>query len=96
VSVTTARACSADPVRALAQEGLQIPDGVTVIIHEASDDRLIVVLPDPDVERQLVRLGELPDGVVKDVPETLQLEWRGFTLVASGRIDAQRRAGASP
>jgi anti-sigma B factor antagonist len=92
------RACSereyrarllADPTRALAQEGLQVPDGVTVVVHEASDDRLIVVLPDPEMERQLARQADLPDGVVCDVPGSLRLEWRGFTLVASGRIDAQ-------
>lgn len=78
-----------DPREALALEGLLVPEGVEVVIHEASDDRLVVVLPDLEMERRMAEHHAPPDGPVADVPPALRLEWRGYTLVASGRIDTE-------
>ena len=76
-----------NPRKALAEEGIQVPEDVNVVIHESSEDILRVVLP--------CMTAGLPDtakepffGAVKDVPDGLSLEWRENLLVAEGRIDS--------
>jgi anti-anti-sigma factor len=77
----------ADPRAALAEEGLEVPVGVKVVVHEPADDCIVLVLPDPSLEYRLAEHSDLPAGPVADAPASLRLDWQGCTLVAAGRID---------
>lgn len=77
-----------DPRRAFAEANCDVPEAVEVSVREMAAGRLLVVLPEfPDaVFGQAV--SRLPMGTAPETPTGLSLEWRGYTLVAAGRIDA--------
>lgn len=95
------RACSdadyrirllANPRKALAESGIDVPELVEVRVHEGTENKIFVVLP----AAKSVELGKtwgLPTGPVANVPAGLELTWqespmaRCSTLVAIGRID---------
>jgi anti-anti-sigma factor len=77
----------ADPQQALAEEGLEIPPGVEVRVHESTDEKLLVVLPGPQAVAIQERTQQLPTGPVADVPAGLTLSWQGHELIATGRLD---------
>lgn len=77
----------ADPAAALAEEGLEVPPDVRVVVHEPADDTIMVVLPGERSAELVQTVGTHEDGPVTDVPVGLTLTWRGRELVADGRID---------
>jgi len=78
-----------DPAAAVKEEGLEVPAGVKLVIHEGSDDTMLVVLPGQEAVEWVDRRNKLPSGIVKDIPEGLTLVWQGHTLTAVGRIDGK-------
>ncbi len=76
----------ADPAKALADEGLVVPEGLQVMVHEPADDEIVVVLPG-GAELETVESPAL-HGPVADVPTGLTLTWRQGELLAVGRIDS--------
>jgi anti-anti-sigma factor len=95
--MVVARACTdaayrarllADPHGALAEDGVEVPPGVEVRVHESTDDRILVVLPTSHGTELEESVDLPPSGPVADVPPGLTLEWQGTMLVAEGRIDA--------
>lgn len=77
----------ADPRKALAEEGIEVPSDIEVKIHENSDNKIVAVLPGPQVAEIRERTRQLPSGPVTDVPSGLTLEWQKTALIAKGRID---------
>lgn len=77
----------ANPRKALAEEGIDVPPDIEVHVHENTDNKLIAVLPGPQVAELREHARQLPSGPVADVPSGLTLEWLGTTLKAKGRID---------
>jgi len=77
----------ADPRKALAEEGIEVPLDIEVRVHENTDDKLIAVLPGPQAAELRERIQQLPSGPVADVPSGLTLEWQGAALRVKGRID---------
>lgn len=77
----------ADPRKALAEEGIEVPPDIEVKIHENSDNKIVAVLPGPQVAEIRERTRQLPSGAVADVPSGLTLEWQQSSLIAKGRID---------
>ena len=77
----------ADPRKALAEEGIEVPAGIEVRVHENSDNKIVAVLPGPQVAEIRERTRQLPSGPVADVPAGLALEWQHASLIAKGRID---------
>jgi anti-anti-sigma factor len=78
----------ADPRRALAEEGMEAPPDIDIQIHENTEDQLRFVLPNLQALDLQTHQPQLPSGSVADVPEGLELEWRGTSLIAVGRIDS--------
>jgi anti-anti-sigma factor len=78
----------ADPRRALAEEGLDVPSGIEVRVHESTEDKLLVVLPGPQDTELQAHTRQLPAGPVANVPAGLTLAWQDGLLVATGRIDS--------
>jgi anti-anti-sigma factor len=77
----------ADPHKALAEEGIEVPPEIEVRVHENTDNKIVAVLPGPQVAEIRERTKQLPSGPVADVPSGLTLEWEKTSLVAKGRID---------
>ena len=77
----------ADPRKALAEEGIEVPPDIAVMIHENSDNKIVAVLPGPQIAEIRERTRQLPSGPVADVPSGLTLEWQQTSLIAKGRID---------
>jgi len=77
----------ADPRKALAEEGIEVPSDIEVRIHENSDNKIVAVLPGPQAAELRERTRQLPTGLVADVPSGLTLEWQGTSLIAKGKID---------
>ena len=77
----------ADPRKALAEEGIEVPPDIEVKIHENSDNKIVAVLPGPQAAEMRERTRQLPSGPVADVPSGLTLEWQQTSLIAKGRID---------
>lgn len=77
----------ADPRTALAEEGVEVPPGIEVRIHENTDNKIIAVLPGPQSAELRDRTKDITDGPVANVPAGLTLEWQGSALIAIGRID---------
>ena len=77
----------ADPRKALAEEGIEVPADIEVKVHENSDNKIVAVLPGPQVAEIRERTRQLPSGPVADVPSGLNLEWERTSLIAKGRID---------
>ena len=77
----------ADPHKALAEEGIEVPPEIEVRVHENSDNKIVAVLPGPQVAEIRERTKQLPSGPVADVPSGLTLEWKKTSLIAKGRID---------
>lgn len=77
----------ADPRNALAEEGIEVPPGIEVRVHENTDNKIIAVLPGPQAAELRDRTQNIPSGAVANVPTGLTLEWQGAALVAIGRID---------
>jgi len=77
----------ADPHKALAEEGIEVPPEIEVRVHENSDNKIVAVLPGPQVAEIQERTKQLPSGSVADVPSGLTLEWKKTSLIAKGRID---------
>ncbi|MBI3756911.1 MAG: STAS domain-containing protein [Deltaproteobacteria bacterium] len=77
----------ADPRKALAEEGIEVPPDIEVQVHENSDNKIVAVLPGPQVAELRERIRHLPSGPVADVPAGLTLEWQQTSLIAKGRID---------
>jgi anti-anti-sigma factor len=77
----------ADPRKALAEEGIDVPSDIEVKIHENSDNKIVAVLPGPQAAEMRERTRQLPSGPVADVPAGLTLEWQETALIAKGRID---------
>lgn len=77
----------ADPRTALAEEGLEVPPGIDVRIHENTDNKIVAVLPGPQLAEIRERTRQLPSGPVADVPSGLTLAWEKTALIATGRID---------
>jgi anti-anti-sigma factor len=77
----------ADPRKALAEEGIEVPPEIEVRVHENSDNKIVAVLPGPQVAEIRERTRQLPSGPVTDVPSGLILEWKKTSLIAKGRID---------
>jgi anti-anti-sigma factor len=76
-----------DPHKALAEEGIEVPPEIEVRVHENSDNKIVAVLPGPQVAEIRERTRQLPSGSVADVPSGLTLEWKKTSLIARGRID---------
>ncbi len=96
VKLAIVRACTdaayrarlvADPRKALAEEGIEVPADIEVKVHENSDNKIVAVLPGPQVAELRERTRNLPNGLVADVPAGLTLEWQQTSLIAKGRID---------
>ena len=77
----------ADPRKALAEEGIEVPAEIEVRVHENSDNKIVAVLPGPQVAEIRERTRQLPSGLVAEVPPGLILEWQKTALIAKGRID---------
>src|SRR5215470_4776291 len=77
----------ADPRKALAEEGIEVPPDIEVRVHENSDNKIMAVLPGPQIAELRERTQHLPSGPVADVPAGLTLEWQQTSLIAKGRID---------
>jgi anti-anti-sigma factor len=77
----------ADPRAALAEEGLAVPPGIEVRIHENTDNKIVAVLPGPQLAEIHERTRQLPTGPVAEVPSGLTLTWEKTALIAKGRID---------
>src|SRR5262249_44067421 len=77
----------ADPRKALAEEGIEVPSDIEVKVHENSDNKIVAVLPGREAAEIRERTRQLPSGPVADVPAGLTLEWQQTALVAKGRID---------
>jgi len=78
-----------DPKKALAEEGIDVPVNIDVVIHEENqDDKILIVLPVHDATGLKQQPRHLPDGAVVNVPENLALEWNAGNLIAKGRIDS--------
>src|SRR5574341_1074877 len=77
----------ADPRKALAEEGIEVPADIEVRVHENTDNKIVAVLPGPQAAELRERTRQLPSGPVADVPSGLSLEWQGTSLIAKGRID---------
>jgi threonine dehydratase len=77
-----------EPRRAFAQENCELPEAVEVSVRETSKGKLLVVLPEHPDTVFAEQMARLPQGVVKEVPPGLSLEWQGSSLVVAGRIDA--------
>ena len=77
----------ADPRKALAEEGVEVPADIEVKIHENSDNKIVAVLPGPQIAEMRERTQQLPSGPVADIPAGLTLEWQKTALIANGRID---------
>ncbi len=77
----------ADPRKALAEEGIDVPPEIEVKVHENTDNKIVAVLPGPQVAEIRERTRQLPRGPVADVPSGLTLEWEKTALIAKGRID---------
>lgn len=76
-----------NPSAALAEEGIEIPWDVEVVVHQPAEDTIMFVLPDERTE-QIGRAEHVPaQGAVADVPAGLAMEWRGLELECTGRID---------
>jgi len=76
-----------DPRKALAEEGIEVPANIEVKVHENSDNKIVAVLPGPQVAEIRERTRQLPSGPVADVPSGLTLEWERISLIVKGRID---------
>lgn len=92
-----ARACADSTYRALlvnesrlalAHETCEVPDGIELLVREASTDRLLVVIPVHPGAVSGEQQVHAPGGVVADVPRGMSLEWQGASLVVAGRLDA--------
>jgi anti-anti-sigma factor len=77
-----------DPRKALAEEGIEVPSGIEIKVHESTDDKIMIVLPGPEVKKLQEQIAQMPSGPVSDIPETLSLTWSPQTLTAVGRIDS--------
>jgi len=77
----------ADPRKALAEEGIEVPPEIEVRVHENTDNKIVAVLPGPQAAELRERTRQLSSGPVASVPSGLTLEWEGTSLVAKGRID---------
>jgi len=77
----------ADPRKALAEEGIEVPPEIEVRVHENSDNKIVAVLPGPQAAELQELTRQLPSGLVAGVPAGLTLEWQGTALIAKGRID---------
>ncbi len=77
------------PKAVLAEEGIDVPDGVEVVVHEAHENKILAVLPGPQSAELRAKNETLPEGDVTDVLPALRLRWEGKVLVAEGRIDTQ-------
>lgn len=78
---------ASDPRKALAEEGLVVPDDVQIVIHEPDENKMQIVLPGlplAGVDASRKPFSE----VVTDIQESLKLEWREHLLIAEGRIDS--------
>lgn len=76
-----------NPVEVLRQEGIEVPEGVTVRIVENTDERFHIVLPS--------MVGELPEnwkwkrpcaGQEETGPAALTMHWESGALCLTGRI----------
>jgi hypothetical protein len=54
----------ADPAATLAEEGLQVPEGVDLVVHENADDRLHLVIPSRVVEWDRVDVEEVDAAIM--------------------------------
>ena len=52
----------ADPRKALAEEGIEVPPGIEVRIHENTDNKIIAVLPGPQAAELRDRTHGAPAG----------------------------------
>lgn len=86
----------ADPRKALAEEGIEMPPDLEVRIHENSDNKIVAVLPGPQIAETRERTRQLPSGPVADVPSGLTLEWEKTSLIAKGRIDTNTAPARTP
>lgn len=77
----------ANPPEALAEEGLDVPAGVHVVVHEPGDDTIVLVLPGESAPQIAETSAAPPDGPVADVPAGLTMTWADRELTLSGRID---------
>jgi anti-anti-sigma factor len=77
----------ADPRKALAEEGIDVPLEIEVQVHENTDNKIVAVLPGPQLAEIRDRTRQLPSGPVADVPAGLTLTWERTALIANGRID---------
>jgi anti-anti-sigma factor len=77
----------ADPRKALAEEGIEVPLSIEVRVHENTDNKIIAVLPGLQAAELREHTRQLPSGPAADVPPGLTLEWQGSALIAKGRID---------
>ncbi len=78
----------ADAKAALAEEGMTVPDGVEVVVHEPQDDALLIVLPAQNEAQLQAHETMPPAGPVSGVPAGLTLSWCERELTAAGRIDS--------
>lgn len=78
----------ADPHRALAEEGLEVPASVRIVVHESAEDKIRVVLPSRQDAEMKDRSRVVLAGPVADVPAGLSLKWECQILIAEGRIDS--------
>jgi anti-anti-sigma factor len=96
VKLAIVRACTdaayrarllADPRKALAEEGIEVPPEIEVRVHENTDNKIVAVLPGPQAAELREHTRQLASGPVAGVPSGLTLEWQGTSLIATGRID---------
>ncbi|MHC4127383.1 MAG: STAS domain-containing protein [Planctomycetota bacterium] len=97
LKLVVARACTdatyrarllAEPHAALAEDGVEVPPGVEVRVHESTDDKILIVLPTSHGTEFEESVSLPPPGPVADVPPGLTLEWQATMLIARGKVDA--------
>jgi anti-anti-sigma factor len=79
----------ADPARALLAEGIELPAGVSIMVHESADDTLMLVLPGEGTTDRLEKLAMLPTGRVAGLPKGLEMVWKGSMLIVSGELSTE-------
>jgi anti-anti-sigma factor len=79
----------ADPDKALAAEGIELPPGVKIVVHEAPDDRLMIVLPGESTTDYLDKVAKLPTGRVEGLPTGLDMAWKGSMLLIQGELTTE-------
>ncbi len=78
-----------NPAKALLAEGIELPEGVSILVHESPDDTLMLVLPGESTTAYLDRVAQLPSGRVEGLPRNLNMIWKGSMLLVQGELTTE-------